>query len=159
MHQLDDSAPVTKGQKLLVALGATGLFAAMGADGIAVLGRHAGFTLLGAIEIFQAALVMSLSCAVLLASVMERHAAVDLLLGRVPPTVRRRLAIIGRASLAVTFGLICAGSAWVAYELWGTHEMTEIIGIAVLPLRLIWTVACGLATLYFAVTFVRALRA
>jgi TRAP-type C4-dicarboxylate transport system permease small subunit len=158
MEESDGSGPITKRQRVLVGLGAVSLFGAMAADGVAVLGRHAGFALLGSIEIFQAMLVVALSCAILLASVMERHAAVDLLLGRVSAPARRHLTSIGKVSLAVTFGLLSLGSACVAYDLWGTHEMTEVLGVPLLPLRLVWVAASGLAALYFAGSFFRGLR-
>lgn len=130
----------------------------MATDAIAVLGRHAGFAVIGSIEIFQVAIVVALSSAVLLVSLMNRHATVDLIVGRASERTRRILTPIGHAALALTFGLIAAGSAWVAADLWPTREITELLAIPLAPFRLIWISACTVAALHFAVQLVRDMR-
>jgi TRAP-type C4-dicarboxylate transport system permease small subunit len=145
----------TRGQRFLLATGSAGLLLAMATDAIAVLGRHTGFAVIGSIEIFQVAAVVALSSAVLLVSFMNRHATVDLIVGRASERTKSILAQIGRAALALTFGLIAFGSAWVAADFWPTHEMTEMLAIPLAPFRLIWIAACVAATLHFATQFVR----
>ena len=141
---------------LLLALGSAGLLIAMAADAVAVLGRHVGFTLPGSIEVFQVAAVVALSVAILLASLNDRHAAVDLMINRASPRLRRGLFRGGRLALALTFALLCAGSIWVSADLWNTREMTEVLAIPLRPFRLFWIVCCGLAAVHFAVQFVKA---
>lgn len=150
----DTFDPLPHGQRILLAIGSGGLLVAMAADAIAVLGRHIGFTFPGSIEIFQVAIVVGLSASILLASLADRHAAVDLIVTRASAGVRHRLVLVGRLALALTFALLFAGSAWVAADLWSTHEMTELLAIPLRPFRLVWIVACGLAALYFARAFV-----
>lgn len=158
-----DDAPGTpdaprRGQTFLLVSGSAGLLTAMATDAIAVVGRHAGFAVIGSIEIFQVSVVVALSSAILFVSRMNRHATVDLVVGRASATVKRRLAQIGRLTLALTFGLIAAGSAWVASDLWPTSEMTELLSIRLAPFRAIWICACTLATVHFIAEFVREAR-
>lgn len=158
----DASEPVetrSLGRSVLLATGSAGLLTAMATDAVAVLGRHVGFTFPGAIEIFQVAAVVALSSAILLASLNDRHAAVDLIMTRASERVRRTLMRIGRLALFLAFALLCAGSAWVSADLWATHEMTELLAIPLLPFRLVWIISCALATAHFAAEFVRSLRA
>jgi len=144
---------------VLLAIGSLGLLVAMAADAVAVLGRHAGFTLPGSIEVFQVGAVIALSVAILLASLEDRHAAVDLVIGRASPRVGRALFLTGKLTLALTFALLCAGSIWVSADLWPTREMTELLAIPLRPFRLFWILCSGAGAVYFAVQFVRALRA
>jgi len=145
-------------RRVLLGLGAAGLLTAMAADAVAVFGRHVGFTVPGSIEIFQVAAVVALSVAILLASLNDRHAAVDLLIGRASPRVARTLFLTGRLTLALTFALLCAGSIWVSADLWSTHEMTEVLAIQLRPFRLFWIVCSGAGAVHFAIQFARTLR-
>lgn len=143
---------------VLLSLGSAGLLIAMAADAVAVLGRHVGFTLPGSIEVFQVAAVVALSVAILLASLNDRHAAVDLMTNRASPRLQRGLFLGGRLALALTFALLCAGSIWVSADLWGTREMTEVLAIPLRPFRLFWIACSALAAVHFAAQFVKALR-
>lgn len=150
--RLDDAPhqdrPSTPLRRLLLGLGSAALLLAMASDALAVLGRHAGFAINGSIELFQVCAVVALSAAIVLATVDARHAAVDLLLGRVSDRGKAWLRALGALASAVAFGLITAGSTWVAWDLWATHEMTEQLGIPLSGFRLFW-IACGLAVTGF----------
>jgi len=149
----------SRGQTWLLLVGSAGLLLAMASDAVAVLGRHTGFALPGSIEIFQVAAVVALSAAILLTSLQNRHATVDLILGRASPGMRRALRQIGRLTLVLTFGLLTAGSVWVLMDLWPTHETTDVLSIPMAPFRIVWAASCAAATLHFTVQFVRELRA
>ncbi|WP_066799591.1 TRAP transporter small permease [Sphingomonas soli] len=155
-----DEAPesLSRAQRFLIFTGSVGLIGAMATDALAVLGRHTGFAVVGSIEIFQVALVVALSSAILMVSLMNRHATVDLIVGRASGRTKSMLAQIGRVALAITFGLLAFGSIWVAFDLWPTTEMTELLAIRLAPFRMIWITACTLAALHFAVAFVKGLR-
>ncbi|RYD94989.1 MAG: TRAP transporter small permease subunit [Sphingomonadales bacterium] len=155
-----DQAPelLSRTQRFLIFTGSVGLLLAMATDALAVLGRHVGFAVIGSIEIFQVAIVVALSSSILMVSLMNRHATVDLLVGRASGRTKAMLEQIGRAALAITFGLIAFGSIWVALDLWPTTEMTELLSIRLAPFRVIWITACTLAALHFAVAFVKGLR-
>ncbi|RYY45362.1 MAG: hypothetical protein EOP59_04575, partial [Sphingomonadales bacterium] len=79
---------LSRTQRLLVFAGSAGLLLAMATDALAVLGRHAGFAVIGSIEIFQMMIVIALSSAILLVSLMNRHATVDLIVGRASERTR-----------------------------------------------------------------------
>lgn len=143
---------------VLLVLGSAGLLIAMAADAVAVLGRHVGFTLPGSLELFQVAAAVALSAAILLASLNDRHAAVDLMTNRASPRLRRTLFRSGRLALALIFALLCAGSIWVSADLWGTGEKTEVLSIPLRPFRLCWILCSGLAAAHFAVQFAKAFR-
>jgi len=145
-------------RSVLLAIGSAGLLVAMAADAIAVLGRHVGFTLPGSIEVFQVAAVVALSTAILLASLNDRHASVDLLVGRASPRFGKILFLTGRLALALTFMLLCAGSIWVSADLWTTAEMTELLAIPLRPFRIFWIACSGAVAAHFALQFVRGLR-
>lgn len=145
-------------QTILLIIGSVALLTAMAADALAVLGRHIGFTLPGSIEVFQVAAVVALSCAILIASLNDRHAAVDLMIGRASPETRHLLQIIGYCALALAFSLLCAGSIWVSSDLWPTHEMTEQLAIPLRPFRLFWIACSGAISVYFVAKAVRAIR-
>lgn len=145
-------------QRFLLIAGSGGLLLAMATDALAVLGRHVGFAVNGAIEIFQVCAVVALSSAILIATLAERHAAVDLLAGRLSPGTQRGLAIAGRVAALAAFVVLGIGSAWVTADLWPTHEMTEQLGIPLRGFRLFWLAACACAAIHSAIALVREVR-
>lgn len=154
-HEPPRPGPV---QRLLLVAGSAGLLLAMATDGLAVLGRHVGFAVNGAIEIFQVCAVIALSSAILLATLAERHAAVDLLAGRLSPGAQHALAIAGRLAALAAFIVLGFGSAWVSADLWTTHEITEQLAIPLRGFRLFWLIACCAAAVHSAVALVREVR-
>lgn len=83
-----DIGPGRGVQRWLFYVGAAGLLFAIGADALAVLGRHLGIPLLGSIELMQAAILLASSAAMVLATVAKKHAVVHLLIDRL--SARRR---------------------------------------------------------------------
>lgn len=146
-------------RRLLLATGSAALLLAMAADALAVLGRHVGFAVNGAIEIFQVCAVVALSSAILIATLDRRHAAVDLLLLRAAPQARVWLDRLAAVASALAFGLVAIGSIWVALDLWPTHEMTEQLGIPLRGFRLYWIACCVVVTLFFLRAALRGKRA
>lgn len=119
-------------------LGSAGLLAAMFADALAVLGRRVGAPLVGSIEIVQASVVLLASAAMIGATLRGAHARVHLLVGRLRPGGRRLLERIADLLGALVFLSFAAGSLWIAAELWGGHEHTELLGIPLRWLRVFW---------------------
>lgn len=150
--------PPGRVQRLLLIAGAGGLLLAMATDALAVLGRHVGFAVNGAIEIFQVCAVVALSSAILIATLADRHAAVDLLFGRLSPGKRRALAIVARLAATLGFFALAAGSIWVSIDLWATHEMTEQLAIPLRGFRLWWILCCTLAGLWSFRALIREVR-
>jgi TRAP-type transport system small permease protein len=142
-------------ERVLGAVGAVALLTMMATDALAVIGRHAGFAVIGAIEVFQVCAVIATSAAVIIATLGERHAAVHVLTEYVAPATRALLDRVGRLAGALSFVLLCGGSAWVLADLWGTREMTELLGIPLRWFRLAWIIAAGAVATIF---IVRAFR-
>jgi TRAP-type C4-dicarboxylate transport system permease small subunit len=141
---------VTEAPKPLVWLGGAALLIAAALDLVAVIGRHSGFPLHGSIELVQAALLVAGSVALITATVAQSHARVHLLLDRVKG---RSHDLISRAgdllSALFFFGLLC-GNLWIAWDLWGGHEVSEIIGVPYAVLRTCATLGLAGVSLIFA---------
>lgn len=113
------------------------MLAATMADTLAVIGRNLGTPLLGSIEIVQAAVLVSGTAALILATMADEHANVKLVTRRLGPRAAR--ASRGFAALAAfaAFVAIAWGSIWVAADLWNGAEQSELLGIPWRVLRLI----------------------
>ena len=137
-------------------IGSFGLLAATATDALAVLGRHAGFALLGSIEIVQVTVVLIAASAMVAATLERAHAAVHIVTGKLPPAAaaasRRVAALLG----ALLFVLIASGSAWVLLDLWMGVERTELLGLPLRWFRLLWVAAALLvAGLFLRQAFAR----
>jgi TRAP-type C4-dicarboxylate transport system permease small subunit len=140
--------------KWLYRLGGSALLFAMGADAVAVLGRHLGIPLLGSIEMVQAAMLVASSMAVIAATLAEKHAVVHLLVGRLRPATQSKLARLHSFLCFVFFAALTYGSVWIALDLRGGHEESELLRIPYAPLRII----CILAMLAVALIFAALIR-
>lgn len=139
-------------------IGAGALLVAVATDAIAVAGRHLGFAFLGSIELFQMTALVATSCALLVTTLAGRHAAVHILVDRLSAGPRRWVVASGHFASAVAFGLLFAGSLWVAWDLWPTHEMTELLGLPVRWFRLVWIATSGAIAAIFLVRLWREVR-
>lgn len=119
-------------------IGAVALLLAMATDALAVAGRHIGFTFLGAIEIFEACVVVAATSAIVIATIDGTHARVRILLEQVGKRTARGLDRAADAVGAVIFLVLIAGSIWLAADLWNGHEVTEVLNLPVRWLRVFW---------------------
>ena len=123
-------------------LGAAALLFAVAVDAIAVIGRHIGKPLLGSIELMQAAILIAASAAIVSATMVDKHAVVHLLIDRLSPRMRL---IMGRVHAALCawcfFIALAAGSIWIALDLRGGNEESELLHIPYAPLRVVSIVA------------------
>jgi TRAP-type transport system small permease protein len=124
-------------QRGLFYLGAAGLMIAIGADALAVLGRHLGIPLLGSIEMMQAAILLASSAAIVLATAAKRHAVVHLLIDRLSPSARIAMDRVHACLSAVFFIALSVGSVWIAFDLRDGHEQSELLHIPYAPLRIV----------------------
>jgi TRAP-type C4-dicarboxylate transport system permease small subunit len=124
------------GKGLVIWLGGTALLAAALADTLAVIGRHVGLPIPGSIELIQAIVLFTASTGLVVATWADSHARVRLVVDRLNPRWR---AVADRLSDLLTLvfcvGLL-VGSAWLAADLWHSHEQSELLGIPWLLLRL-----------------------
>lgn len=120
---------------LLFYIGSAGLLCMVVVEAAAVVGRHLGLPLTGALEIVQAAIVPAACAAMLLATLRGAHATVHLLTERLPPAARRRIERTGALLAALFFAAMCAGGTWLAVEYWNSQEQSEVLHIPFRPLR------------------------
>lgn len=141
--------PAGPALRLVYLLGGCGLLGATAADAIAVAGRHAGFHLLGSIELVQAAAVLLAGSAMLIATLQGEHASVHMVTERLPRPVAARLARLAALLSAAVFLVVAVGAAWVTAELWSGFERTELLHLPLRWLRVLWIGFAGLIALTF----------
>jgi TRAP-type C4-dicarboxylate transport system permease small subunit len=133
----DEAQPPRGPGAWLFYLGAAALLFAMSTDAIAVLGRHIGLPLLGSIELVQAAMLVASSAAIISATLADKHAVVHLLIDRLSPDTQAHMQRIHAALCAIFFILLAVGSIWIAYDLRGSYEESEVLKIPYAPLRIV----------------------
>ncbi len=136
-----DIEPVHGAQRWLFYAGAAGLLFAIGADALAVLGRHLGIPLLGSIELMQASILLTSSAAIVAATAANKHAVVHLLIDRLSPRWRAVMQRVQTLLSAAFFAALGAGSLWIAYDMRNGHEQSELLRIPYAPLRFVSIVA------------------
>ncbi|MFM6930998.1 MAG: TRAP transporter small permease subunit [Novosphingobium sp.] len=135
--------------RIAFAVGGVGLIGATLSDAIAVTGRHAGFNLLGSIELVQAAVVLLATSAMLIATITDNHASVHMLTSRLSTKRARMMARVAAFVSGVTFLVILAGSLWISAEMWNAHEQSELLHIPFRWLRMVWLIAALLIAWQF----------
>lgn len=139
-------------------IGAGGLVLAMAVEALAVLGRHAGIPLLGALEIIQACILLMASAAMLSATLNRGHATVTLLTARVGARTRDFLHAFANLLSALFFIGLASGVLWLAMESWNDYEQSELLHIPFRPLRIVSLVAAVAIALTFLREMWRSLR-
>ncbi len=140
---------------ILVIGGGGALLAAAFIDVISVIGRHIDLPFLGSIELVQAAVLVAGSASLIAATLAGSHAAVHLVFDRLPAPWRKALERVNLLASALLFLGLLAGSIWIAADMWGGHEESELLRIPYIPLRII---CCGSLAVVAAVFLVRAFR-
>jgi TRAP-type transport system small permease protein len=151
---MNNLAPNT-GRRLLVVVGGAAMLLAVATDTLAVIGRHIGTPLLGSIEIVQATVLVTASAALVVATLDGRHAVVHLLVNRMGDAGKARVERAGRVLAALLFLAFLIGSAWIAIDMIGGHEESELLRIPYAPLRLVQLAALAAASV---ICLVQALR-
>lgn len=151
-----DSKVQTRGP--LFYIGAAGLMLAMLVETFAVIGRHAGIPLLGALEIIQACILLMASAAMLSATMSKGHATVTLLTHRVGERARQCLHAFAHLLSALFFVGLSAGALWLAVDSWNDYEQSELLHIPFRPLRIVSLAAAGAIALVFLRDMWRSLR-
>lgn len=131
-------------------IGAAGLLVAMAVGGVAVAGRQLGMPLHGAIEIIQAAIVLTASVSMVSATLAKSHAVVRLVITRLPATHKRRVQRFADLLAAVFFTALAIGAVWLAVEYWNAHEESELLHIPFRPLRAVVSLALIVIAAVFA---------
>lgn len=122
--------------RLLVAAGGTALFGAVLVEMMAIVGRLIGSPLPGSIEIVQVLVAVAGTVALIMATYTKTHACVRLITGRLKGRVAVTVARLNNLLGMVFFLLLCAGSIWIASDLWLGMEESEIWRLPYKPLRI-----------------------
>ena len=133
------------------AVGSLGLLGAMLVDFAAVIGRRSGVPLLGSIELSEVCIVCMASASLLGVTLDRGHASVHLLTERLAERPKRAFARASDALSAVFFAFILGGSALLAFELWNGSEQSELLGVPIVPLRVIFCASLTGITICFVV--------
>ena len=136
--------------RIALLVGAIGLLGAGLSDFCGVLGRHIGHPLPGAIELVRLFIVLIVSASLVIATWENGHAAVHLVIDRTQAGLRAVLLRLGAASAAVAFALLSAANIWMLLLTWGGGEQTDLLGLPLAPLRLLWCLATLVVTARFA---------
>lgn len=96
---------------------------------LAVLGRHTGLPLKGAIEVIQLAVLIAGSLALIAATLAHSHARVHLVLDRLSGAPRDWAERVCTALSMLLYLLLLAGSVWLAVDLWDAQEVSELVGV------------------------------
>jgi TRAP-type C4-dicarboxylate transport system permease small subunit len=139
----------TRQRGALFYVGAVGLLTMMLIEGVAVIGRHVGAPLMGALEIVQVAIVPAACASMLIATLNGAHAAVHMLTERMPAAAQRWAVRFGSVLAGLCFAALCAGSAWLCVENWNSFEQTEVLHLPFRPLRVLVTLAAAALALVF----------
>jgi TRAP-type C4-dicarboxylate transport system permease small subunit len=137
---MNDLEP-TRRRSIIFIVGAAALLLAMAIDVLAVIGRHVGISLLGSIELVQAAMLLASSAALVTATLHRQHASVHLLIDRISARWRARVATFNGVLSIIFFLALAAGSIWIAHDLWNAHESSDLLGIPYAPLRIAGIIA------------------
>jgi len=119
----------------LVAAGGAPLLAAMLIEFASVIGRNTGLPIPGAIELVQAAVLLSSSAAIVAATLSRSHAKVRVLLSRARGTSNTVLKVFNAIGGMLFFLALAIGGSWIILDMWGASERSELLGVPWLPLR------------------------
>jgi TRAP-type C4-dicarboxylate transport system permease small subunit len=140
---------------ILFYIGACGLMAAMFVEALAVLGRLVGVPVLGALEIIQAAFLVTASTAMLSATLVRAHAMVHLILDRLSSPMRSVFERCAALISAALFAVLTYAVVWLSIEAWNEFEHSEVLHIPFRPLRVIVIVMTAAVAGVFAYQAVR----
>ena len=127
--------------RIALVLGAIGLAGAGLSDFCGVVGRHIGYPLPGAIELVRMFIVLVVSASLVAATWANGHAAVHVVIDRLPRAGRAAMLRLGAAAGAAAFALLSAAGVWMLLITWNGGEQTDLLGLPLAPLRILWCVA------------------
>lgn len=126
-------------------IGGGSLLAAMAIDFVSVVGRHLGFSIVGALELVQYCITGLVASAIVVSTLSNGHVAVHILTERLKPMWRGLLARLSDLLMVCFFLTVLAGDIWIAVELWGRDERSDLLGLPVAPMRALWCVGLALS--------------
>lgn len=131
-------------RRILIWISGSGLFVAVAVDTLAMIGRQIRVPLIGSIEIVEAAVLFAAAGALVIATLDQAHARVNLVLERLPATTRAWLGRVHALCGMLLFAALLAGTLWIAADLWHGHEESELLHIPYRPLRIATAVSLAM---------------
>lgn len=138
---------MSRARTALIWTGGAALMAAALVDTVFVIGRHIGAPVHGAIEMVEAAILVSGGCAMVMASLAGIHARVHVVLDRLPAGLKALAHRTGDLLTALFFAGLLGGALWIAGDLWASHERSELLGIPWRVLRAFLNICLAAALL------------
>jgi len=132
--------------RISLALGAVALLAIGALITASVALRFAGGVIKGGTEITEMLVIIMASMSLLAATVYGAHPHVHMLVDRLRPLAKRRVAIFTAALAAGFWAVATFVTGRVTFENWQVVEETELLQLSVIPYRIIWTLALALLT-------------
>jgi len=114
---------------MMIWTGGIALIIAAALNLLAVIGRHTGLPLKGAIELVQVVVLIGGSLALVAATLGRNHARVHLILDRLTGSNRDVAEWICTALSILFYLMLLVGSCWLAADLWGSQEVSELVGV------------------------------
>ena len=144
-----EASPLSRPASAVLLVGGLALVAAGAVDLLGVLGRHARLPVVGSIELVQACVIVAASASIVAATLARIHATVHVITERLPKAAQGELARLAAVLGAIFFASLTAGSVWLAVEHVGADERTDLLGIPLLPFRILWCLASAVVTINF----------
>jgi TRAP-type C4-dicarboxylate transport system permease small subunit len=135
--------------RIVFVLGAAALLLAMTIDFVGVVGRMVGWSPLGLVEMVQFCVVGAISAALIIATVLDAHAAVHVVIERLPGGVAALLLRFSDLLGAALFAVLALGSGWMLADTWSLDERTDVLNLPLAPARIVWTAALVIVALLF----------
>lgn len=114
---------------MMIWAGGIALIIAAALNLLAVIGRHSGLPLKGAIELVQVVVLIGGSLALVAATLGRNHARVHLILDRLTGSNRDVAEWVCTALSILFYLMLLGGSYWLAVDLWGSQEVSELVGV------------------------------
>lgn len=114
---------------MMIWAGGIALVIAAALNLLAVIGRHSGLPLKGAIELVQVVVLIGGSLALVAATLGRNHARVHLILDRLTGGNRDVAEWVCTALSILFYLMLLVGSCWLAVDLWGSQEVSELVGV------------------------------
>jgi len=122
-----------------------------------IFGRFVHFVIPGSYELFELIMVVPVGFGLVYAALHKGHVVVHLIVSRFPPKLGAATQIlVSLLSLAIWVLIAWAGAS-LAYEN-GLVEISDVLGMPYLPIRIVWIIALFLFCLSYLLDLHQAIR-
>ncbi len=129
-------------------IGAFGLIAIMLAVSISVAGRHLGIPVPGSVEIAELLIILVAASSYIYTSINNKHASASFFVDHVSIEVRKYLARLQTLFAIILGAGLSVGNFWLIVDVWSLDEASFLLGIPIVPFRIVWFGSTFLVTVY-----------